>query len=93
MVERYNKLYNKDFSITYIACPIDCSVCEIWKKPANIWKFFEFFPYHCTNCLYAGYPDDFYLFNNRAFMCLPCYSKANKELQKRFFYWKYKKLN
>lgn len=88
----YHKLYNQDFTKTYIACPKDCSVCKVWRKPNNIWKFFEFFPYHCINCLHAGYPDDFYLFNNRAFMCLKCYTKATNYLQRRSPYWKFKKL-
>ena len=85
MSNRYHKLYNQDFTKTYIACPLNCSVCKSWSKPGNIWKCFEYFPYHCINCEHAGYPDDFYLFNDRAFMCLPCYTKAKKELKKRLF--------
>ena len=92
MTNRYHKLYSNDFSKTYIACPIDCSVCKVWNKPNNLWKSFEYFPYHCINCLHAGYPDEFYLFNKRAFMCFDCYTKANKELSKRFLLWKIKKL-
>lgn len=84
MTDRYHKLYNADFTKTYIACDINCPVCKIWNKPYNIWKSFEFFPYHCINCYHAGYPDDFYLFNKRAIMCSSCYEKAKYELKKRF---------
>ncbi len=84
MSDRYNKLYNKDYTKTYIACSRDCKICKIWRKPTNVWRTFEFFPYHCINCEFAGYPDEFYLFNERAFMCYPCFTKANIELKKRF---------
>ena len=92
MNDHFNKLYSKDFSKTYIACPKDCSECKIWKKSGNIWKFFTYFPYHCVNCCNAGYCDDFYLFNDRAFMCLECYTKAKRELKKRSPYWKHTSL-
>ena len=32
MTNRYHKLYNEDFSKTYIACPVNCSVCKVWSK-------------------------------------------------------------
>ena len=86
MSHRYHKLYNETFTKMYIACPLSCSVCKEWSKPNNIWKCFEFFPYHCINCEHAGYPEEFYLFNDRAFMCLSCYTKANKEFKKLLFH-------
>ena len=92
MDNKYHKLYNRNFTITYIACPLDCEVCKVWEKKGNIWKFFEYFPYHCIQCQHAGYSDDFILFQQRAFMCLQCYKKANSELKKRSPYWKFLKI-
>ena len=92
----YHKLYNIDYTKTFLACDINCPVCEIWSKPPNIWRFFEFFPYHCINCYHAGYSEDFEIIFDRALVCLKCGKKAKNELKKRFFKHKnmfiYKKL-
>lgn len=44
MSNRYNKLYYKDFTKTYIACSKNCEVCKIWSKPNNIWKILRNVP-------------------------------------------------
>lgn len=85
METHYNILYNEDFTKKYLACRKNCEICEIWKKPNNIWKFFEFFPYHCFSCCHAGFPDDFYLFNERVFLCKNCYVKTKKKLNNHIF--------
>ena len=82
-MNNYNKLYNKNTGEVYLACTIDCPVCKVWNKKNNIWKFFEFFPYHCLQCHHAGYSEDFILFANRVYLCLQCNKKASTELRKR----------
>ena len=76
----YNKLYNKENNKIYIACDKNCPVCKIWKKPNNIWRFLEYFPYHCINCYHAGYNEDFTIIADRAIVCLECEKKYIKAI-------------
>ena len=81
MTDYYHKLYNKDSTKIYLACDINCPICKMWSKPNNIWKFFEFFPYHCINCYHVGYSEDFEIIFNRAIVCLECGKKAKKRIK------------
>ena len=76
----YNKLYGIESGKTYYACDKNCPVCEEWRKPCNTWKMFTFFPYHCANCYYAGYTEDFHVIQN-IFVCLECKNKYKKRLK------------
>jgi len=74
--KHYNWVYSETKQKYYFACSKDCSVCYDWHRPGEIWKFFIFMPVHCFNCNYAGYPDEFYFFNQIVVLCDICYEKA-----------------
>ena len=76
-----NKLYGKETGKIYYACNKSCPICAEWTKPGNLWKFMEFFPFHCPNCLHAGYPEDFYLIAGNTFVCLECKQKYIKRIK------------
>ena len=80
--DKYHKLYGKNNDKIYIACDINCPVCKIWSKPNNIWRVFEYFPYHCINCYHAGYTEDFTIVADRAFVCMECNKKYLEALDK-----------
>ena len=51
-------------------------------EKAGRWKEMTFFPYHCSGCLFAGYPDDFYIICGNTFVCLDCKNKYQKFINK-----------
>jgi YHS domain-containing protein len=79
-----NKLYGENNGKIYYACNKHCPVCKEWKKPGQLWKFLEFFPYHCPGCFHAGYPEDFYIIAGNTFVCGECKQKFKVKMKNLF---------
>ena len=67
-------MYRNDVKVITCNEYKDCEVCKEWNKKGQRWKVFEFCPFHCSICFFAGHCEDFRIKGN-VLLCISCVKK------------------